>query len=168
MNVSFVHSFTTQQQQQSITSYFLSHPHHTTSHCTPHHHHRKTSFLLPPSTVTNQSTKQGTRTRTMPISWTPHMDQKLLLAVISSVRLDAEILVEKWRELFLGMCPPPISFSIVFVSLFIQFIHSSHWGKNKYRLTGGTDTFVSFLLLSLSQIRRNVRLNVRLSNMWPS
>lgn len=64
------------------------------------------------------------------------MDQKLLLAVISTVRLDAEVLVEKWRELFLGMCPPPISFPIVSVSLFSSLIHSSHWGKNKYRLTG--------------------------------
>lgn len=51
------------------------------------------------------------------------MDQKLLLAVISTVRLDAEVLVEKWRELFFGMCHPPISFSIGFRQ-FIQFIDS--------------------------------------------
>lgn len=156
MNVSFVHSFTIQQQQQqSITSYFVSTPHHTTLHYTtlhtiPHYtlYHTTlpsqnfippSSFLLPPSTVTNQSTKPNqtrtrTRTRTMPISWTPHMDQKLLLAVISTVRLDAEILVEKWRELFLGMWyipgHVPISFPIVFVSLFSSFIHSSHWGRD--------------------------------------
>lgn len=110
MNASLVRSFTTEQQQQSITSYFFSHPHHTPLHyttlyLTTLHHHRKTSFLLPPSTVTNQPNNQTrTRTRTMPISWTPHMDQKLLLAVVSTVRLDAEVLVEKWRELFLGMC----------------------------------------------------------------
>lgn len=62
------------------------------------------------------------------------MDQKLLLAVISTVRLDAEVLVEKWRELFLGMWygvhPSIDSFPIVFVSLFSSLIHSSHWGKN--------------------------------------
>lgn len=136
MNVSFVHSFTTQQQQQqqSITSYFLSPPHHTTPHSTAPHYTLPPppppqNFLPPSSFNRNQPINQArtrTRTRTMPISWTPHMDQKLLLAVISTVRLDAEVLVEKWRELFLGMCPPPISFSIVFVSLFSSFSSFIH------------------------------------------
>lgn len=56
------------------------------------------------------------------------MDQKLLLAVISTVRLDAEVLVEKWRELFLGMCmvyiPPSIHFqSFPLVYSVHSFIH---------------------------------------------
>lgn len=135
MNVSFVHSFTTQQQQQqSITSYFLSPPHHTTLHstplhCTTPHTPPPPQNFLPPSSFNRDQPITRTRTRTMPISWTPHMDQKLLLAVISTVRLDAEVLVEKWRKLFLGMCmvytPPSIhfqSFSLVSVSLFSSFI----------------------------------------------
>lgn len=68
------------------------------------------------------------------------MDQKLFLAVISTVRLDAEVLVEKWRELFLGMCmvytPPSIHFrSFPLVYSVDSFIHPN-WGENKYRLTG--------------------------------
>lgn len=142
MNVSFVHSFTTQQQQQSITSYFLSHPHHTPLHYIPHYttpHTPPSQNFLPPSSFNRNQPINQTRTRTMPISWTPHMDQKLLLAVISTVRLDAEVLVEKWRELFLGMWYIPMSplisihfhsFPIVSISLFSSLIHSSHWGKH--------------------------------------
>lgn len=65
------------------------------------------------------------------------MDQKLLLAVISTVRLDAEVLVEKWRELFLGMCviysracPHLILRSFPLVYSVDSFIHSSHSGEN--------------------------------------
>ncbi|USW54650.1 hypothetical protein Slin15195_G079690 [Septoria linicola] len=36
----------------------------------------------------------------MPIFWTPQMDQKLLIAVLAAVKLDPDVLLSRWTELF--------------------------------------------------------------------
>lgn len=113
-------------------------PQHTPHYTTPHHHHRKTSFLLPPSTVTNQPNKNKNKNNAHLLD-PPHGPKTSSRSNFNCQTRRGSFGREVARTFswyVYGIHPSIDSFPIVFVSLFSPFIHSSHWGKHKYRLTG--------------------------------